>query len=134
MPPCPTGENESGPHRNHDRTLESDEFSFVLTRHWRKLGLAFDRADFTDAQAIPSTARNAGGNFRRLHRLLVQNEGILKIGGLSIITGDVVDAARSALVISRSSSGEKGISQNLQVIGEGSVVFAISAVEKRDVV
>src|ERR1700678_2928958 len=99
MPPCPTGENESGPHRNHDRTLESDEFSFVLTRHWRKLGLAFDRADFTDAQAIPSTARNAGGNFRRLHRLLVQNEGILKIGGLSVITGDVVDAARSALVI-----------------------------------
>jgi hypothetical protein len=35
---------------------------------------------------------------------------------------------------SRSSSGENGISQNLQVIGEGSVVFAISAVEKRDVV
>jgi hypothetical protein len=34
----------------------------------------------------------------------------------------------------RSSSGENGISQNLQVIGEGSVVFAISAVEKRDVV
>jgi hypothetical protein len=72
MPPCRTGENESGPHRNHYRTLENDEFCFVLTWHWRKLGLAFDQADFTDAQAIASIARNKGGNFRRLHRLFPQ--------------------------------------------------------------
>ncbi len=37
---------------HHYRPLQGDELSFVLTRHWRKLGLALDEADFTDTQAI----------------------------------------------------------------------------------
>jgi hypothetical protein len=53
------------------RRPQSDELSFVLTRHWRKLGLTLDEADFTDTQAIPSIARITGGNFRLLHRLFV---------------------------------------------------------------
>jgi DNA transposition AAA+ family ATPase len=84
---------------HHYRTLQGDELSFVLTRHWRKLGLALDEADFTDTQAIASIARITGGNFRLLHRLFVQIERILKINGLSMITDDVVEAARSTLVI-----------------------------------
>jgi hypothetical protein len=28
--------------------LQGDELAFVLTRHWRKLGLTLDDADFTD--------------------------------------------------------------------------------------
>jgi hypothetical protein len=31
--------------------LQGDELSFVLTRHWRKLGLTLDDAAFTDSQA-----------------------------------------------------------------------------------
>ncbi len=84
---------------HHYRPLQGDELTFVLTRHWRKLGLNLDDADFTDAQAIASIARITGGNFRLLHRLFVQIERILKINGLSVITDDVVEAARSTLVI-----------------------------------
>jgi DNA transposition AAA+ family ATPase len=84
---------------HHYRPLKGDELSFVLTRHWRKLGLTLDEADFTDTQAIASIARITAGNFRLLHRLFVQIERIRKINGLSVITDDVVEAARSTLVI-----------------------------------
>jgi DNA transposition AAA+ family ATPase len=84
---------------HHYRPLQGDELSVVLTRHWRQLGLTLDDADFTDVQAIASIARITGGNFRLLHRLFVQIERILKINSLSVITDDVVEAARSTLVI-----------------------------------
>jgi DNA transposition AAA+ family ATPase len=71
----------------------------VLTRHWKRLGLTLDLADFTDAQAVAAVSRIARGNFRLLHRLLTQIERILKINGLSVITNDVIEAARSTLVI-----------------------------------
>jgi DNA transposition AAA+ family ATPase len=79
--------------------LTGDELSFVLTRHWRSFGLDLDDADFTDAQAIASIAPLTGGNFRLLHRLFVQIELILKINQLTVITDDVVESARSTLVV-----------------------------------
>lgn len=81
------------------RSLQDEELTFVLTRRWRQLGLNLDDADFTDAQAIATIVRITGGNFRLLHRLFVQIERILRINGLSTITNEVVDAARSVLVI-----------------------------------
>ncbi|HME06664.1 MAG TPA: hypothetical protein VKG25_06420, partial [Bryobacteraceae bacterium] len=45
---------------HHYRSLQGDELSFVLTRHWRKLGLTLDDAAFTDTQAIASIARITG--------------------------------------------------------------------------
>ena len=84
---------------HHYRALTGDELTFVLTRHWRSFGINLDDADFTDAQAIASIARITGGNFRLLHRLFVQIERILKINELSVVTDDVVEAARSTLVI-----------------------------------
>ena len=47
-------------------SLSCSDPTFVLTRHWRQLGLALDEADFTDAQAMASIARITGGNFRLL--------------------------------------------------------------------
>ena len=70
-----------------------------MTRRWRDLGLAPDDADFTDAQAVATIARITGGNFRLLHRLFVQIERILRINSLTTISEDVVEAARSTLVI-----------------------------------
>ena len=73
--------------------------AFVLTRRWRDLGLSLDDADFTDAQAVAAIVRMTGGNFRLLHRLFVQIERILRLNELTVITEDVVEAARSTLVI-----------------------------------
>uniref|UniRef100_UPI00197D3163 AAA family ATPase n=1 Tax=Paraburkholderia polaris TaxID=2728848 RepID=UPI00197D3163 len=84
---------------HHYRPLLNDELSFVLTRHWRRLGLTLDQADFTDSQAIAAIARITAGNFRLLHRLFVQIDRILRINDLKVITEDVVEAARSTLVI-----------------------------------
>jgi DNA transposition AAA+ family ATPase len=84
---------------HHYHPLQSDELTFVLTHHWRKLGLSLDRADFTDTQAIAAISRITNGNFRLLHRLFVQIERILLINELSMITEDIVEAARSTLVI-----------------------------------
>jgi len=84
---------------HHYRPLKGEELTFVLTRHWRKLGMTLDDADFTDHQAVASIARITGGNFRLLHRLFVQIERILKINELSLVTDEVVEAARSTLVI-----------------------------------
>ena len=84
---------------HHYRPLQGDELTFVLTRHWRKLGLPLDVADFTDTQAIAAISRITNDNFRLLHRLFVQIERILRINELSAITEEVVEAARSTLVI-----------------------------------
>ncbi len=42
---------------HHYRPLQGNELTFVLTRHWRRLGLALDDADFTDVQAVAAIAR-----------------------------------------------------------------------------
>lgn len=84
---------------HHYRPLRSDELAFVLSNHWKKLGLHLDQADFTDNQAIASVARITGGNFRLVQRLFVQINRIMKINQLTAITDEVVEAARSTLVI-----------------------------------
>ena len=88
------------------------ELTCVLTSNWRRLGLALDDADFTDAQAIASIARISGGNFRLLHRLLVQIGRILSsmlVGYMRIsTTGErqSVDLQRDALLASRLMHGQ----------------------------
>lgn len=84
---------------HHYRPLQGEELAFVLARHWRKLGLNLDDADFTDHQATAAIIRITGGNFRLLHRLFIQIERILRINDLHAITADVVETARSTLVI-----------------------------------
>jgi DNA transposition AAA+ family ATPase len=84
---------------HHYGTLAGGELTFVLTHHWRQFGLDLDEADFSDAQAVAAIARITGGNFRLIRRLFVQIDRIMRINGLSAITGEVVEAARSTLVI-----------------------------------
>jgi DNA transposition AAA+ family ATPase len=84
---------------HHYEALRGEELSFVLTKHWRQFRLCLDNADFTDTQAIAATAPITGGNFRLLHRLFIQIGRILHINDLTLITRDVVEAARSTLVI-----------------------------------
>ena len=56
-------------------------------------------ADFTDTQAVASIARITDGGFRLRHRLFTQIERIMQINELTVITDEVVEAARSTLVI-----------------------------------
>lgn len=79
--------------------LQGEELAFVLRRHWKRLGLALNADDFTDDRAIAAVARITGGNFRLLQRLFSQIERILTVNEMTTITEDVVDAARSTLVI-----------------------------------
>jgi len=81
------------------RPLAEEVLRFVLERRWRKLGQPLDHNDYTDAQAIAAIARITRGNFRLVDRLFTQMERIMKINELHTITDDVVEAARSTLVI-----------------------------------
>lgn len=81
------------------RTLDDEELAFVLNRHWRRIGLDLDLSDFTDAQAVAAVGRITRGNFRLIHRLFGQVERIMRINELSVITSDVIETARSTLVI-----------------------------------
>ena len=85
---------------HHYRPLQGEELSFVLTRHWRKLGSSLDvHADFTGAQAIAAIARISGGDLRLLHRMFVQIERVLLMNEMTLITDEVVNAARNTLVV-----------------------------------
>ncbi|MGD7003781.1 AAA family ATPase [Corynebacterium halotolerans] len=81
------------------RPLAEEELVFVLRRWWRKLGQELNTEDFTDTQAVAAIARVTRGNFRLVDRLFTQMERVMKINELTTITDDVVEAARSTLVI-----------------------------------
>ena len=55
--------------------------------------------DFTDAEALATIVRITGGNFRVIHRLLMQIERILEINHLNTVTKEVVEKARERLVL-----------------------------------
>ena len=81
------------------RALSQDELTFVLQRQWRTHGRNLDPDDYTDTQTVTAIAQVTRGNFRLLERLLIQIERVVKINELTTVTNDVVEAARSTLVI-----------------------------------
>lgn len=81
------------------RPLGHEELVFVLHRQWTRLGQKFNPDDFTNTQAAATIERITRGNFRLLERLFPQIERILRINDLHVITNDVIEAARSTLVI-----------------------------------
>lgn len=74
-----------------DRPLGDEELAFLLSRHWRRLGLTLNVSDFTDARAVAVVGRITRGNFRLVHHLFVQIERVLRIKGLTGIASDVVE-------------------------------------------
>lgn len=81
------------------RPLQVDALRLVLAQRWQRLGIPLDPTAFADAEATAAIIRITGGNFRLVERLFSQIERILEINGLRQITPDVVEAARSSLVI-----------------------------------
>jgi len=82
---------------HHYRPLSAGELAFVLARHWP--GLHLDAADFATGEAVAAITRITNGNFRLTGRLIAQIQRILDINHLSVITREVVEAARESLVI-----------------------------------
>jgi DNA transposition AAA+ family ATPase len=81
------------------RPLSAEELRFVLTHHWRTLGLELAAEDFTDTEAIATVARITNGNFRLVNRLFAQIRRVLEINNLTTITREVIETAREGLVI-----------------------------------
>src|SRR5699024_8937384 len=81
------------------RPLAEVALRFVLERRWHKLGHTLDPDDFTDAQALAASARVTHGNSRLVDPPFTQRERRMKINELHTLTDDVVEAARSTLVI-----------------------------------
>jgi len=81
------------------KPLAAEELAFLVRRRFEAVGLGFSADDFADSEAVATVARVTGGNFRLLDRLLSQIVRIVTINRLRVVTAEVVDAARSMLVV-----------------------------------
>jgi len=81
------------------RVLSEEESRWLLEERWSHLGMHIRVDDFTDTEALAAIVRITGGNFRVIHRLLMQIERILEINHLQTVTKEVVEKARERLVL-----------------------------------
>ncbi len=81
------------------RVLSEEETRWLLQQRWSHLGMHIRVDDFTDTEALAAIVRITGGNFRVIHRLLMQIERILEINRLQTVTKEVVEKARERLVL-----------------------------------
>jgi DNA transposition AAA+ family ATPase len=81
------------------RVLSEDETRWLLGQRWSHLGMNIRVDDFTDQEALAAIIRITGGNFRVIHRLLMQIERILEINHLQTVTKEVVEKARERLIL-----------------------------------
>jgi DNA transposition AAA+ family ATPase len=81
------------------RVLSEDETRWLLGQRWSHLGMNIRVDDFTDQEALAAIIRITGGNFRVIHRRLLQIERILEINHLQTVTKEVVEKARERLVL-----------------------------------
>jgi DNA transposition AAA+ family ATPase len=79
--------------------LSQDETRWLLEQRWNHLGMHIQVDDFTDQEALATIVRITAGNFRVIHRLLMQVERILQINSLHTVTKEVVETARESLVL-----------------------------------
>lgn len=81
------------------RVLSEEETRWLLQQRWSHLGMHIRVDDFTDQEALAAIVRITEGNFRVIHRLLMQIERILEINHLQTVTKEVVEKARERLVL-----------------------------------
>ncbi len=93
--------------RNHDRgrfvhqfkNLGKNEVEFIIGKHFSKLGVNIDEADFGDQEAVSTIIRMTNGNFRLINRLLKQSHRIMQVNCMTSLTTEILEAARKCLLI-----------------------------------
>jgi DNA transposition AAA+ family ATPase len=83
------------------RPLGTGDMRWLFAQRWAPSGVKLPDAPWSEG-ATAAVMRITGGNFRLLNRLLTQIERILEINELTVISQEVVEAARESLVIGRS--------------------------------
>lgn len=81
------------------KKLEAPEVRFILQYHLSKLNVDIKNDDFTDQEVMAAIVMSTGGNFRLINRLIKQSLRIMKVNCMTTITKEIVDAARSCLLI-----------------------------------
>jgi DNA transposition AAA+ family ATPase len=71
----------------------------ALLERWRPPGVSLPGDLLADDDGVAALVRVTGGNFRLLVRLLAQVGRILELNELTLVTREVVEAAREVLVI-----------------------------------
>jgi hypothetical protein len=81
--------------------LSGREFQKVVEHQWVQLGLdSMTATPGPDAELLNTVARITGGNFRLIQRLFAQIERLMTVNNSTMVTAELVDAARETLVVS----------------------------------
>lgn len=71
----------------------------VETELFNELRLGITNHDFDSKETISMLVKATGGNMRTLNLLCLQSKRILRLNNLPIITKEVINAARQAMII-----------------------------------
>ncbi|PEJ29306.1 ATP-binding protein [Peribacillus butanolivorans] len=83
------------------KMLGEDELHFILENRLKEISNYKGMGQFESYEAMRELIRVTRGNFRILDRMLAQIERIMKINQLSSINKEVIDTAKSILVIGK---------------------------------
>ncbi|KAJ6634344.1 ATP-binding protein [Pseudolycoriella hygida] len=81
------------------KKLDTTEVKFILQYHLSKLNIDIKDDSFTDQEVMAAIIMSTGGNFRLINRLIKQSLRIMKVNYMTTITKEIIDAARSCLLI-----------------------------------
>ncbi|GGG08818.1 MULTISPECIES: AAA family ATPase [Cysteiniphilum] len=81
------------------KKLGANEVKFILQYHLSKINTDIKDDDFTDQEVVATIVNATNGNFRLINRLIKQSLRIMKVNCMTTITKEIVEAARSCLLV-----------------------------------
>jgi len=81
------------------KNMSNQELKFIFEKHLRKLHCGFKEDDYSDQEVISAVLRITNGNFRLVDRIIKQSIRIMKVNCMTTITKEIIEAARSCLLI-----------------------------------
>lgn len=81
------------------KNMGNQELKFILEKHLSKLNYSCKDDDYNDQEVISTVLRITNGNFRLVDRVIKQAIRIMKVNCMTTITKEIIEAARSCLLI-----------------------------------